>query len=135
MVSKYLREADEHRFNRVLETGNPPGYTPRAAITTDGMRFLNDIFAKRQELGIPDELLIPLTMRASGGESLPRLRDQKKAVPGAGTARQERARRGLEPATTGSTVLRNEPSQKQYFQGLYARNRAFRTVPGFPHFS
>jgi hypothetical protein len=57
MVSKYLREAMMHRFNAFWKAQSP-GVHPTAGYHTDGMRFLNDISAKRQELGIPDELLI-----------------------------------------------------------------------------
>jgi len=57
MVSKYLREAMMHRFNAFWKLQSP-GVHPTAGYHTDGMRFLNDISAKRQELGIPDELLI-----------------------------------------------------------------------------
>jgi hypothetical protein len=57
MVSKYLREAMMHRFNAFWKLQSP-GVHPTAGYHTDGIRFLNDISAKRQELGIPDELLI-----------------------------------------------------------------------------
>jgi ribonuclease HII len=57
IVAKYLRESLMHRYNRWW-TQKVPGLTPTAGYWTDGTRFLQDIAAKRQELGIPDHRLI-----------------------------------------------------------------------------
>jgi hypothetical protein len=57
MLSKYLREALMRRFNaywkRLL-----PELNPTAGYYGDGARFLQDIDAKRRELGVADEELI-----------------------------------------------------------------------------
>lgn len=57
MLSKYLREALMRRFNaywqRLL-----PDLQPTAGYYGDGSRFLQDIDAKRRELGITDPLLV-----------------------------------------------------------------------------
>ncbi len=57
MLSKYLREGLMRRFNAFWKT-HLPELPPTAGYYTDGQRFLRDIDAKRQELGIPDDLLI-----------------------------------------------------------------------------
>jgi hypothetical protein len=57
MLSKYLREALMRRFNAFWQQ-HLPEIQPTAGYYGDGMRFLNDISAKRRELGIGDELLI-----------------------------------------------------------------------------
>jgi len=57
MAAKYLREALMRRFNAWWAL-RLPGITPTAGYYTDGMRFLNDIQAKRLELGIPDGELV-----------------------------------------------------------------------------
>ena len=57
MLSKYLREAFMHRFN-AWWLAKQPGLSPTAGYYSDGTRFLNDIAAKRAELGISDEMLI-----------------------------------------------------------------------------
>lgn len=57
MVAKYLREGLMRRFNAFWH-GHCPGVEPTAGYYSDGMRFLQDIDAKRKELGIGDEMLI-----------------------------------------------------------------------------
>ena len=57
MLSKYLREALMRRFNAYWRE-LLPDLQPTAGYYGDGVRFLNDISAKRRELGIGDELLI-----------------------------------------------------------------------------
>jgi hypothetical protein len=57
MLSKYLREALMRRFNAFWRELLPE-VQPTAGYYGDGVRFLNDIAAKRRELGIGDELLI-----------------------------------------------------------------------------
>jgi hypothetical protein len=57
MLSKYLREAFMHRFNAWWQT-HLPELTPTAGYYGDGTRFLQDIDAKRRELGIADHELI-----------------------------------------------------------------------------
>jgi hypothetical protein len=57
MLSKYLREAFMHRFNAWWQD-KLPGVTPTAGYYGDGARFLQDIEAKRRELGIADQELI-----------------------------------------------------------------------------
>lgn len=57
MLSKYLREALMRRFNAYWQN-LLPDVRPTAGYYGDGMRFLNDISDKRQELGITDELLV-----------------------------------------------------------------------------
>jgi hypothetical protein len=57
MISKYLREALMRRFNAYWR-GMMPELTPTAGYYNDGLRFLNDIQSKRQELGVRDEDLI-----------------------------------------------------------------------------
>jgi hypothetical protein len=57
MVSKYLREALMRRFNAWWRQ-HLPEVAPTAGYYTDGVRFLNDIEAKRRELGVADEQLI-----------------------------------------------------------------------------
>jgi hypothetical protein len=57
MLSKYVREGLMRRFNRFWKN-HLPEVAPTAGYYGDGARFLQDIEAKRRELGIPDELLI-----------------------------------------------------------------------------
>jgi hypothetical protein len=57
MLSKYLREALMHRFNAFWSV-HLPEVAPTAGYYNDGLRFLRDIEAKRQELGITDGQLI-----------------------------------------------------------------------------
>src|SRR5687768_824184 len=57
MLSKYLREALMSRFNAYWKS-HLPELEPTAGYYGDGGRFLQDIDAKRKELGIPDESLI-----------------------------------------------------------------------------
>jgi ribonuclease HII len=57
MLSKYLREALMRRFNAYWQN-LLPDLQPTAGYYTDGQRFLKDIEAKRQELGIVDADLI-----------------------------------------------------------------------------
>jgi ribonuclease HII len=57
MLSKYLREALMSRFNAYWKS-HLPDVVPTAGYYADGGRFLQDIDAKRKELGIPDEQLI-----------------------------------------------------------------------------
>lgn len=57
MLSKYLREMLMHRFNRFWQQ-HLPGLSPTAGYYTDGLRFLQDIQMKRQELGISDSEII-----------------------------------------------------------------------------
>lgn len=57
MVAKYLRESMMNRFNAWWGQ-KLPGLTPTAGYHTDGLRFLQDTAALRQELGIADERLI-----------------------------------------------------------------------------
>ncbi|HEX2971583.1 MAG TPA: hypothetical protein VHP11_04590, partial [Tepidisphaeraceae bacterium] len=53
MLCKYLREALMRRFNAYWQA-MLPGLAPTAGYYTDGMRFMKDIQAKRQELGIAE---------------------------------------------------------------------------------
>jgi hypothetical protein len=57
MLSKYLREALMRRFNAFWRQ-LLPDVQPTAGYYGDGVRFLNDISAKRRELGIGDDLLV-----------------------------------------------------------------------------
>ena len=57
MLSKYLRETLMSRFNAYWK-GHLPDVVPTAGYYADGGRFLQDIDAKRKELGIPDVQLI-----------------------------------------------------------------------------
>ena len=57
MLSKYLREVFMHRLCRFWQQ-HVPGLAPTAGYYTDGLRFLQDIQAKRQELGVPDAEII-----------------------------------------------------------------------------
>ncbi len=57
MISKYLRECLMSRFN-AWWTSHIPELRPTAGYHNDGVRFLQDIATKRQELGIPDARLI-----------------------------------------------------------------------------
>jgi hypothetical protein len=57
MISKYLREALMRRFNAWWKTVLPE-VEPTAGYHTDGVRFLRDIEAKRNELGIADMELV-----------------------------------------------------------------------------
>jgi hypothetical protein len=57
MLSKYLREGLMRRFNAFWKQ-YLPDVQPTAGYYNDGQRFLDDIDAKRRELGITDELLI-----------------------------------------------------------------------------
>jgi hypothetical protein len=57
MLSKYLREALMGRFNAYWQAMLPE-LTPTAGYYGDGSRFLQDIDAKRRELGIDDAQLI-----------------------------------------------------------------------------
>jgi hypothetical protein len=57
MLSKYLREGLMRRFNAFWRQYLPE-VAPTAGYYGDGQRFLQDIDAKRRELGIGDELLI-----------------------------------------------------------------------------
>jgi len=57
MLSKYLREALMGRFNAYWRT-HLPDVKPTAGYYGDGSRFLQDIDAKRKELGIADAMLI-----------------------------------------------------------------------------
>lgn len=57
MLSKYLREALMRRFNAYWKT-LMPGVRPTAGYYGDGLRFLDDIYDKRRELGITDDLLV-----------------------------------------------------------------------------
>jgi hypothetical protein len=57
MLSKYLREALMGRFNAYWQAMLPE-LTPTAGYYGDGSRFLQDIDAKRRELGIEDAQLI-----------------------------------------------------------------------------
>ena len=57
MISKYTREALMHRFNGWWRK-QLPQLEPTAGYYSDGVRFLRDISAKRQELGIADEDLV-----------------------------------------------------------------------------
>lgn len=57
MLSKYLRETMMGRFNAFWQR-HLPGVNPTAGYYGDGLRFLTDIAAKRQELGITDEQLV-----------------------------------------------------------------------------
>lgn len=57
MLSKYLRELLMHRFNRFWKT-HLPELEPTAGYYNDGLRFLRDIAAKRQELGIHEDDLV-----------------------------------------------------------------------------
>jgi ribonuclease HII len=57
MLSKYLRELLMHRFNHFWKT-HLPDLHPTAGYYTDGERFLRDIAAKKNELGIRDEELV-----------------------------------------------------------------------------
>ena len=53
MIAKYLREALMNRYNRWW-AAQVPGVQPTAGYWTDGNRFLDDVAARRTELGIPD---------------------------------------------------------------------------------
>ncbi len=57
MLSKYLRESLMRRFNSFW-LAHLPELKPTAGYYTDGQRFLQDIAAKRLELGVFDEDLI-----------------------------------------------------------------------------
>lgn len=57
MLSKYLREALMHRFNRYWKQ-HKPDLVPTAGYYSDGERFLRDIASKRNELGIADRDLV-----------------------------------------------------------------------------
>ncbi|HEY1686770.1 MAG TPA: hypothetical protein VGG19_18560 [Tepidisphaeraceae bacterium] len=57
MISKYLREALMGRFNAYWKS-HVPELKPTAGYYNDGLRFINDIAAKRHELGILDHELI-----------------------------------------------------------------------------
>ena len=57
MLSKYLREGLMRRFNAFWRQ-YLPDVAPTAGYYGDGQRFLQDIDAKRREMGIRDELLI-----------------------------------------------------------------------------
>jgi len=57
MLSKYLRETMMSRFNAFWRR-HLPGVEPTAGYYGDGLRFLGDIAAKRQELGIREEQLV-----------------------------------------------------------------------------
>jgi hypothetical protein len=57
MLSKYLRESLMRRFNSFWQA-HLPKLVPTAGYYNDGLRFLNDIQAKRLELGIEDRDLI-----------------------------------------------------------------------------
>lgn len=57
MLSKYLREALMRRFNAYWKR-HLPELPPTAGYHGDGSRFLQDIDAKRRELGFRDEELI-----------------------------------------------------------------------------
>jgi hypothetical protein len=57
MLSKYLRETMMRRFNAWWRQ-HLPDVAPTAGYYGDGARFLNDIDAKRRELGIADAELI-----------------------------------------------------------------------------
>jgi len=57
MLSKYVREGLMRRFNAFWKN-HLPEVEPTAGYYGDGARFLQDIEAKRRELGIPDEVLI-----------------------------------------------------------------------------
>jgi hypothetical protein len=57
MLSKYLREGLMRRFNAFWRQYLPE-VAPTAGYYGDGQRFLNDIDAKRREMGIGDEMLV-----------------------------------------------------------------------------
>ena len=57
MLAKYLRESLMHRYNRWWRQ-QMPELVPTAGYWVDGTRFLNDIAAKRAELGIEDRWLV-----------------------------------------------------------------------------
>jgi len=57
MLSKYLREVFMRRLNRFWQQ-HLPDLVPTAGYYNDGVRFLQDIQAKRQELGIGDAEII-----------------------------------------------------------------------------
>lgn len=57
MLGKYLREALMRRFNAWWRE-RLPGVAPTAGYYSDGVRFLRDIDAKRQELGLTDADLV-----------------------------------------------------------------------------
>jgi hypothetical protein len=57
MLAKYLREGLMHRYNAYWRA-LVPDIEPTAGYWQDGTRFLQDIAAKRQELGIPDQRLV-----------------------------------------------------------------------------
>jgi hypothetical protein len=57
MLSKYLREAMMRRFNAYWHH-HVPDVQPTAGYYGDGVRFLQDIDAKRRELGVTDADLI-----------------------------------------------------------------------------
>jgi hypothetical protein len=57
MLSKYLREMLMRRFNAFWKV-HLPEVRPTAGYYNDGLRFLRDIQAKRQEMSITDDLLV-----------------------------------------------------------------------------
>jgi ribonuclease HII len=57
MLSKYLREMLMRRFNAFWKI-HVPDVQPTAGYYNDGLRFLRDIQAKRDEMQIDDELLV-----------------------------------------------------------------------------
>jgi hypothetical protein len=57
MLAKYLRESLMNRYNLWWQD-RVPGITPTAGYYTDGTRFLQDIAAQRQQLGITDMQII-----------------------------------------------------------------------------
>jgi hypothetical protein len=57
MLAKYLREALMTRFNAYWRR-ELPGVKPTAGYYTDGLRFLGDIAAVRERLGVRDALLV-----------------------------------------------------------------------------
>ena len=59
MLSKYLRESLMRRFNSFWKA-HLPELVPTAGYYNDGLRFLEDIKAKRTELNICDDDLIRL---------------------------------------------------------------------------
>jgi len=59
MLCKYLREAMMHRFNAFWRM-HLPQVAPTAGYYTDGLRFLADIRAKRELMGIVENRLVRL---------------------------------------------------------------------------
>jgi ribonuclease HIII len=57
MLCKYLREAMMHRFNRFWKM-HLPEVSPTAGYYTDGLRFLDDIRARREAIGIDEARLV-----------------------------------------------------------------------------